>query len=65
MLRDQNDEPPKLLDCHLTYPAYSTLVQNFTAVGRLRRLKESKIWQNRDFGLDPGLNSPELCGSGF
>ena len=37
----------------------STPVQNFTAVGRLRRLKETKMWQNRDLGLDPGLNSPE------
>ena len=54
MLRDLNDEPPKLLDCHLTYPAqlYSC------AIGQLRRLKETKMWQNRDLGLDPGLNSP-------
>ena len=60
MLRDQNDEPPKILDRHPIYPAYlSTPVQNFTAVGRLRRLKETKMWQNRDLGLDPGLNSPE------
>ena len=35
-------------------------MQNFTAIGRLRRLKEMKMWQNRDLGLDPGLNSPEL-----
>ena len=35
-------------------------MQNFTAVGRLRRLKETKMWQNRDLGLDPGLNSHEL-----
>ena len=34
-------------------------MQNFTAIGRLRRLKETKMWQNRDLGLDPGLNSPE------
>ena len=34
-------------------------MQNFTAVGRLRRLEETKMWQNRDLGLDPGLNSPE------
>ena len=34
-------------------------MQNFTAIGRLRRLKEAKMWQNQDLGLDPGLNSPE------
>ena len=38
----------------------STPVQNFTAVGRSRRLKETKMWQNRDLGLDPGLNSPPV-----
>ena len=59
MLRDQNDEPPKILDCHLLTLLNSTLVQTFTAVGRLRRLKETKMWQNRDLGLDPGLNYPE------
>ena len=42
----------------------STPVQNFTAVGGLRRLKETKMWQNRDLGLDPGLNSPESTGDG-
>ena len=34
-------------------------MQNSTAVGRLRRLKETKMWRIRDLGLDPGLNSPE------
>ena len=34
-------------------------MQNFSAVGQLRRLKETKMRQNRDLGLDPGLNSLE------
>ena len=33
--------------------------RNLSALGRLRRLKETKMCQNRDLGLDPGLNSPE------
>ena len=60
MLRDQNDEPPEMLDVILLTLLSSTLVRNFTAVGRLRRLKETKMCQDRDLGLDPGLNSPEL-----
>ena len=35
-------------------------MQNFNAVGRFRRLKETKMWQNRVLGLDPGLNAPEF-----
>ena len=43
----------------LLTPLNSTPVQNFNSVGRSRRLNEMKMWQNRDLGLDPGLNSPE------
>ena len=59
MLKDQNDDPPKILDCHLTL-VNSTPVQNFTVIGRLRRLKETKMWQNIDLGLDPCLTFPEI-----
>ena len=31
----------------------SNPVQNFTAVGLFRRLKETKMWQNRVLALDP------------
>ena len=59
MLRDQNDELPEISTVILLTLLNSTLVLNFTALGQLRRLKETKMWQNRDLGLDPGLNSPE------
>ena len=35
-------------------------MQNFTALGRLGRLKVTKMWQNRVLRLDPGLNSPKF-----
>ena len=38
-------------------------MQNFTALDLFRRLKETKMWQNRILGLDPDLNSPEKFGS--
>ena len=58
MLRDQNDEPPKILGRHPTYPAKLCSFAKFHC-RRSRQLKDTKMWQNRYLGLDPGLNSPE------
>ena len=42
-----------ILECYNLFSGVELSMRSFFVI------KETKMWQNRDLGLDPGLNSPK------